>query len=325
MKYKLCIISIIICLASCTTKNKIKEHNVHSTTKSVSNLIKTNLVIIGGGKTIKDAEKLKEKYFTNQNFNSNIKGTPIISLSDTISGLNSGFYIVTIGCVSNEENVKSVVKKANSFYTGVYYRKVKLNSNQYKTLASKITIKPKCIYKNLSKGYNFEIDVTKESSSTDSLIIEITPINKQNNERLNTIYAHAFQYSSTFINCGDYVGSYTTNVNAKFFDNADNGDFVVADFNFDSQDDFAIKIAPGGSVGAPKYNFYLQTNGQFIKDDFLSSIGIFPKEINKHKKQLTINYLHDRCTMLEKKYQYNSAKNTWNELRESKKLLCDEK
>jgi hypothetical protein len=107
--------------------------------------------------------------------------------------------------------------------------------------------------------------------------------------------------------------SYTTKFKAdraisdNFF-----GDIVVADLNFDGNDDIAV-VNNGGGNGGPLYNFYIQTNDKrFVLDNFLTdSVMYFPTKIIKAKKRL-ITYVHaGACCVGENIYQYNKTKNTW--------------
>ena len=113
------------------------------------------------------------------------------------------------------------------------------------------------------------------------------------------------------MNC-ENVRSYSTNVNDTLIalDN-DYGDLIIADFNFDNKDDFAIKRNSGGN-GGPEYDYFLQSsNNNFIKNSYLSdSLVFFPSEISKEKKCLMTLVHAGVCHMGKHIYHYDSMNKT---------------
>lgn len=91
----------------------------------------------------------------------------------------------------------------------------------------------------------------------------------------------------------------TMNQTVNYFDNSmkfkegieNYHSFIIADFNFDNLEDFAIINYEGSNAG-PQYAYFLQTpNKQFLNDDYLTSeVKFFPTEINKENKTLTISH-----------------------------------
>lgn len=74
-------------------------------------------------------------------------------------------------------------------------------------------------------------------------------------------------------------------------------DFIIADFNFDNLEDFAILYDFGGS-GGPVYSYYFQdkNDGSFkTEKTFLLNEGPFPKIIDKKSKTLTISTTKGCC------------------------------
>lgn len=66
-------------------------------------------------------------------------------------------------------------------------------------------------------------------------------------------------------------------------------DFIIADFNFDQLEDFAILYDSGGN-GGPVYSYYFQdkNDGTFKMDkEFPLNEGAFPKIIDSNNKTLT--------------------------------------
>jgi hypothetical protein len=120
-----------------------------------------------------------------------------------------------------------------------------------------------------------------------------------------------YLFSNVLKNC-DFVRSYATGFNKgnEVVDN-DFGDLIIADLNFDGKDDFALKKDSGGN-GGPVYNFYVQNNGKFILDKFLTEqMEFFPTRINKNNKTLT-TFVHANAYQLGE-HTYRFAANKWKE------------
>ena len=103
-----------------------------------------------------------------------------------------------------------------------------------------------------------------------------------------------------------------TDVN-KDSENIDNdfGDLVVADFNFDGLEDFAVKRGEGGNAG-PEYNFYLQSkDSEFELNRFLSDeMMYFPFVIDPKKKRL-ITLVHGNAYQMSEKIFELKGKKNW--------------
>ncbi len=87
------------------------------------------IVIIGGGRTYEDALKAKINYENNIELKDQLISKVDLILTDTIEGLNPGFYISTIGYCEREELSDIIVRIANEYLEGVYKRKVLLDNN----------------------------------------------------------------------------------------------------------------------------------------------------------------------------------------------------
>ena len=175
-----------------------------------------------------------------------------------------------------------------------------------------------CIHKDLSTSFNFKTSIQRLKNGDhymDSSIVKIAIINKSTLKTLQTIKLNpTFLFSNVFQSC-KAVRSYLTkkNINIDALDN-DYGDFIVADFNFDSKEDIAIKKDSGGNAG-PLYDYYVQDNsGRFVRNIFLSEeMEFFPAEINKKKKTL-VTYLHAGvCGLGEHVYSLNTDTNKWHQ------------
>ena len=158
-----------------------------------------------------------------------------------------------------------------------------------------------CLHKNLSKEFNFEVKVRKIKKSKeeiDSNAVKVIVYNKITNKKQELNFGASYLFQKTFINC-KYVRSYSTgiNKNAEIVDN-DFGDIIIADFNFDNREDFAIKNDSGGN-GGPTYNFYIQdANKNFKLDKFLTTeMAFFPSKIVAKNKRL-VTYVHANAYQL---------------------------
>lgn len=82
------------------------------------------IVIAGGGKTEVEAQSAYWLLDKNTGIENEIQFESALMLSDTIKGLNPGFYIVIMGFVLEEQKAKLMVKIANKHLKGVYMKKV---------------------------------------------------------------------------------------------------------------------------------------------------------------------------------------------------------
>lgn len=168
-----------------------------------------------------------------------------------------------------------------------------------------------CLHKKLSKNFNFEINLKRinESDCEISLIV----IDKETEKNIQIIKLNSdFIFEKDFKDCST-VRSYSTGINKRLVaEDNDYGDFIVADFNFDGKEDFAIKKDSGGN-GGPFYFYYLQNNNsKFLMDKFLSeSVEFFPIIINSRKKTLT-TLVHANAYQQGKTiFKYNPKNRKW--------------
>ena len=188
--------------------------------------------------------------------------------------------------------------------------------NKYKfllilLLSSLITNGQTCFHKNLSKTFNFKIELKRIKA--DSCKITLIVIEKKTLKNIQTIKLYSeFIFENDFKDCAT-VRSYTNGINKNriSIDN-DFGDFIVADFNFDGKEDFAIKKDSGGN-GGPVYSYFIQNNNsKFIFDNYLSNtMEFFPRKINNTKKTLTTLVHANAYEKCKKVYKYNSKTRKW--------------
>jgi hypothetical protein len=142
---------------------------------------------------------------------------------------------------------------------------------------------------------------------------------------LDSVVQPTYLFFSDFVNF-DESRSYITGVN-KNKAVCDNyyGDFVVADFNFDLKNDFAIINDIGGN-GGTFYSYYIQQGDhKFVLDKFLTdSMTYFPTKFIK-KDKILVTYAHAGvCWLGEHKYKLDKT-NKWAELSYKEIDVCKER
>ena len=176
---------------------------------------------------------------------------------------------------------------------------------------SQLTFSQKCIHADLSDQFNIGTDFKRINN--DSCIVTVAIKDKESYKTKESIrITSMFLFDKVFKSC-ESVRSYQTHVNdtIQAVDN-DYGDLIVADFNFDGLDDFAIIKDSGGNAGV-LYNFYTQSkNGRFYLDKFLTDkMEFFPTRINVNEKTL-VTYVHAGvCWIGEHVYKLNDKTQTW--------------
>lgn len=178
----------------------------------------------------------------------------------------------------------------------------------------------KCNQTNLSKQFDLLTDFKRYSDTAeqhDSCLVMVFVKSKSTSEIIDSFSVTSlFYYSDMFTSC-DSMTSYTTGYksNRKVVDNYF-GDIVVADLNFDGNDDIAV-VTDCSSNGGPFYAYYIQTKeNKFVQDRFLTdSMVFFPSKRNIKDKTLT-TYVHaGACAIGEHIYKLDRRSNTWIEKR----------
>jgi len=173
----------------------------------------------------------------------------------------------------------------------------------------------KCVDKDLSNNFIFTTEIHFESQKKLAPCkILVIVSDKKTIEKIQSfeISSEFILASESFKNCSTNKSFITgKNQNKKAVEN-DYGDIVVADFNFDNKEDFAVKREEGGN-GGPLYNFYIQAeNRKFILDNFLSNTMMwFPFEMDK-TEMILATYVRSNSAEDEKViYQYDVEKREW--------------
>ena len=182
------------------------------------------------------------------------------------------------------------------------------------------------LFKDLSYTHNFKITFfglfKNGEEKEEEHYWEIIIYDKEMNV-VDSIHQPIYWFYAESIDLNSYR-SYITGINKdeQAFDNY-YGDFIVADFNFDSKNDFAIINSMGGN-GGPLYSYYIQQDdGKFVLDTFLTnSMIFFPTKIDSKNRRLT-TYVHAGvCWIGEHIYKLNKT-NKWKEIRRRIIDVCE--
>ena len=173
------------------------------------------------------------------------------------------------------------------------------------------------LYTHLSAVYDFRLSYDVIDSDDRKFVrnAHISIINKSDKivvQRIRSFFDegpidYAFNCTSRSFTTG-----FNKNVDAI---DGDWGDIIVADFNFDGKEDFAVRTgAPG--MGAPyePCDFYIQnSNGKFVKDEYLSSeVQCFPDKIDSQTHTLSMVIAVGANPEVYKHiYKYNSKTHKW--------------
>lgn len=176
-----------------------------------------------------------------------------------------------------------------------------------------------CTHDDLSHTLRFKIESRRpadDSTNGHDCTIIVTIINKASRKKIQIISFKGIEiYSSSFTKCSQ-VRSRSTwkNWKAPVMD-TDFGDLVVADFNFDSREDLAIRSDDENS--GTYYRFYIQgKDGSFTLDPFLTdSVSLVPTYFNPAKKTLTTYQVADVGHEGEQVYRLDVRNNRWSMIR----------
>jgi hypothetical protein len=169
-----------------------------------------------------------------------------------------------------------------------------------------------CSYENLSKNFNFEVIPIAKKEDLIQIVVKVTTKENSKSVQTLTIECQGF-YLDSFDDCKN-VKSYTTKINSELptGDENDSGNFIVADFNFDGLEDFAIKSDPGGN-GGPLYAYFIQApDKKFYGSSYLTdTVQFFPNEINSAKRTIT-TFLHANAYQKNRRiFKYNPKAGKW--------------
>jgi hypothetical protein len=147
-----------------------------------------------------------------------------------------------------------------------------------------------CVHTDLSKTLTFVSTVKRKhlDEANDSVRISIRIVDKATGKSLQEITVSNWEfYAEDYSHCR-MVRSYSTgkNIKREIIDN-DFGDIIVADLNFDSREDLAVKTT--NNNGGTDYTFYIQTKDKkFVPDRYLTdSVYSFPRVIDRRRRTIT--------------------------------------
>lgn len=174
-----------------------------------------------------------------------------------------------------------------------------------------------CELLDLSTQFDVHIDFKRHqlaTSACDSCIVKLVLAEKETKQVIDSILVQAlFYYGSVMQDCNN-VRSHPkdTHLDRLAYEDRNNGDIIVADFNFDKKDDIAVIYDSGGNSG-PLYNYYLQgPDRKFVLNAFLTdTMGFLPVQINRKKKTLMTIVRAGVAHRAETIYKLNPKTNRW--------------
>ena len=153
-----------------------------------------------------------------------------------------------------------------------------------------------CNHTNLSGQFDIKVSAVKINNTvtgSDSCLATIILLEKKSKKIIQKIKVGSTHFSENVFKDCSFVQSYQTKMNHAF-DVVDNnyGDLIVADFNFDGKDDFAV-IKDSGGNGGPLYDFYIQgKEKRFFRDEFLSdTMGCSRLILAKNQKYSKLRFM----------------------------------
>lgn len=208
-----------------------------------------------------------------------------------------------VACSSNSEQKKEIAESDSVS---------KPIADNDSSIIDKVIVQTRLLT-DLSKQYNYLINFyfKYHSQSQEEYYCTILIKDKKSNSIIDSIKQDlsTLLLADTLIDTRSYITGKDVNkeVQDNFF-----GRLVVADFNFDNREDFAVMNDVGASTGAI-YTYYLQdANHKFKPDIFLSdTMSFFPDKIDPINKVL-VNHVHANAyEMGESTYKLNAKTGRW--------------
>ncbi|MGL2994455.1 XAC2610-related protein [Flavobacterium sp. TSSA_36] len=206
----------------------------------------------------------------------------------------------------SEENSYSEDEVFNSEKNFLEYEKLENSDFEY------------CVNTNLSYKYDYIISVKRAKNNSnglgkiiDKIIISIRNKSSQKIEQ-NVIIKNdsntPLTFYDDFFNC-NFVISYITGFNTdEIYSDYNYGDLVVGDFNFDNEEDFAVKIS-NSNLGSA-YAFYIKDkDNSYNKGSF--PLHHIPVKMNVENKTITEEYHIGCCEQYIDIYRYDSRIDKW--------------
>ena len=172
----------------------------------------------------------------------------------------------------------------------------------------------------VSDVFDFRLNVsnsTNEDGHAGINLVTITVSNKLTKTITQTIQSGPLYLFPAGFTGSDFAESYSTGkkrTNAAQVDDK-GSEFIVADFNFDHREDFALRTGDRATSAPSTYDFYIQNKaGQFVRDAFLSDEMVIFPEINQSNKTL-ITCDGSLFDPTRRTYKLNAVTKKWREIK----------
>jgi hypothetical protein len=224
--------------------------------------------------------------------------------------------ILALGCTGRQNSESAPIQPADSSVA------------QSGTIQRDSIISRRFIHKDLSHQYDYVIDFKKIANldgGNDSCIVQVRVFDKKTQLQIDSLGLSSIYYYGNVFQDHKNAWSFVTGKNKHNKDvNNYDGDFCVADFNFDSMEDIAI--VNDCSNSGQLYSFYIQEEGgKFRLNRFLTdSMQYFPAKINSNNKTLVTYIFGGVCWIGEHKYQFDKKRNQWRQISHRSKNICEE-
>ena len=282
---------------------KQNEKEIKSLMMNVKNLFDSSKIIQGYSckkaqlSSINESgeEEIQEVYYTDKLPSSldckNLKGFPLQFWEKGTDGEVLFLAAISIAKQSlpddlfiNPSNCKQMTKE--EAWTAI---KGGENNNGDKSTIDSTAHEYFCDYDKVSDEYNFSLTIDKmfDKYGNDKYAASLKINSKTNDETIQTIeFMPQAIYMYKECSSRSYINGY--NKDGEAVDGM-YGDLIIADFNFDGKEDFAIARDMGFTEF---YDFYLQQNNNFEKNSFLSANLRGLPEVDMTKKTLTTTNIH---------------------------------
>ena len=174
-----------------------------------------------------------------------------------------------------------------------------------------------CYFDSLSYKFDYLLSADIEDGQLKMIYLRV--LSKRDKKVMHLISIDSFDPWISFECSGR---SYLTghNANEEIADGM-YGDLVVADFNFDNQEDFAVLIGRGFTHF---YLFYTYENATFREDEFLNSNLLGFPQIDNEKRTLSFSSRIGVSGIAEKEFRYDTISKKYILINESFYDLLDD-
>jgi hypothetical protein len=229
--------------------------------------------------------------------------------------------IVLNRIASENINIINPFEESKYSYLDMFgFKKMSINDIPKKDLHNWMDTTKYVEYKDLSKKYIYRVEsfhktiIETDYKRTNIESIKVFVLRKSDSYMLQVIDIEydGSSFPEQFTDPKDSRSSITGARYKSVAVDADYGDFVIDDFNFDGKEDFAVKIEVGGRLG-PSYKFYISSkDSSFVENEFLSKQVQFMPIVDPVKKIIDLARIIDVSgSSFVERYRYDAIQNKY--------------